>query len=145
MTSEISIRKAEKKDLAFVYHALCRLENEVLDKDLFNSIFMENISNSSFIYYVAEEEGKPIGFISFHTQNLLHHCGLVGEIQEFYVDAAYRKQGVGSALVQKVMDYAVQYNLKSVEVTTNKKRSENTIIYTNLGFNLSHDKFTYYL
>ncbi|MBK9734736.1 MAG: GNAT family N-acetyltransferase [Saprospiraceae bacterium] len=144
MTSKINIRNAKKKDLAFVHNAVCMLENEVLDAVDFKRIFLENITNPSFEYYVAEEEGKLIGFISFHSQNLLHHCGLVGEIQEFYVDTKHRNQGVGSALVQKVKDYAEQHNLKSIEVTTNKSRVENTIIYKNLGFNLSHDKFTLY-
>ena len=60
MTSKINIRKAEKKDLAFVHNALCMLENEVLDAVNFKRIFLENIANPSFEYYVAEEEGKLI-------------------------------------------------------------------------------------
>lgn len=35
-------------------------------------------------------------------------------------------------------------NLKSIEVTTNKRRVENVLIYENLGFGLTHNKFTIY-
>jgi (aminoalkyl)phosphonate N-acetyltransferase len=42
------------------------------------------------------------------------------------------------------MNYATQNNLKSIEVTSSRKRLENIEIYENLGFQLSHNKFTIY-
>ena len=74
----------------------------------------------------------------------MHHCGIVGEIQEFYIKPNYRNKGIGKQLVENIISYANQYKLKSIEVTTNKKRIENVIVYENLGFNLSHNKFTIY-
>ncbi|WP_337967625.1 GNAT family N-acetyltransferase [uncultured Flavobacterium sp.] len=144
MESKIEIRKVEKQDLDFVYKAICELENEVLDFEVFKQIFDENISNPKNVYLIAENENEGLGFISFHTQNLLHHCGLVGEIQEFFIHQKYRGQGVGKQLIKKIMNYADQNNLKSIEVTTNKRRVENVLIYENLGFGLTHNKFTIY-
>ena len=140
----INIRKVEKQDLDFVYKAICELENEVLDFEVFERIFNENISNSKNLYLIAENESEGLGFISFHTQNLLHHCGLVGEIQEFFIHQKYRGKGVGRLLINEIKNFAEQHNLKSIEVTTNKRRVENVAIYENLGFNLSHNKFTIY-
>lgn len=140
----INIRKVEKQDLDFVYKAICELENEVLDFEVFERIFNENISNSKNLYLIAENESEGLGFISFHTQNLLHHCGLVGEIQEFFIHQKHRGKGVGRLLINEIKDFAEQHNLKSIEVTTNKRRVENVAIYENLGFNLSHNKFTIY-
>ncbi|WP_316635810.1 GNAT family N-acetyltransferase [uncultured Flavobacterium sp.] len=144
MESKIKIRKIEKQDLDFVYKAICELENEILDSEVFEEIFNENISNPKNIYLIAENENEGLGFISFHTQNLLHHCGLVGEIQEFFIHQKYRGQGVGKQLIEKIMNYADQNKLKSIEVTTNKRRVENVLIYENLGFGLTHNKFTIY-
>ncbi|WP_264531569.1 GNAT family N-acetyltransferase [Flavobacterium sp. N502540] len=144
MKSNIKIRKIEKQDLDFVYKAICELENEVLDFEIFETIFSENISNPKNLYLIAESETEGLGFISFHTQNLLHHCGLVGEIQEFFIHLKYRGKGVGRLLINEVVDFAEQHNLKSIEVTTNKRRAENVAIYENLGFTLSHNKFTIY-
>ncbi|UWY28982.1 GNAT family N-acetyltransferase [Flavobacterium sp. TR2] len=144
MNSGINIRKIESKDLDFVYKSICELENEVLDFKVFEVIFNENISNPRNLYLIAENETDRLGFISFHTQNLLHHCGLVGEIQEFFICQKYRGQGVGRLLVNEILDFAEQNTLKSIEVTTNKKRVENVAIYENLGFTLSHNKFTIY-
>lgn len=144
MSLKANIRKAENQDLDFVYKAICELENEVLDFEFFKIIFNENISNSKNLYLIAENETEGLGFISFHTQNLLHHCGLVGEIQEFFIHQKYRGQGVGKLLINEILSFAEKNALKSIEVTTNKKRVENVAIYENLGFTLSHNKFTIY-
>ncbi|RXM46171.1 GNAT family N-acetyltransferase [Flavobacterium sp. YO64] len=144
MVLHINIRKVEKQDLDFVYKAICELENEILDFEVFEAIFNENISNPKNLYLIAENEMEGLGFISFHTQNLLHHCGLVGEIQEFFIHQKHRGKGVGRLLINEIKNFAEQHNLKSIEVTTNKRRVENVAIYENLGFNLSHNKFTIY-
>lgn len=144
MNSKVKIRKVKQEDLDFVYKAICELENEVLDVEVFEKIFNENISNPNNLYLIAENESEGAGFISFHTQNLLHHCGLVGEIQEFFIHQKYRGKGVGRLLINEIKNFAEQHNLKSIEVTTNKKRVENVAIYENLGFTLSHNKFTIY-
>ncbi|WP_431243287.1 GNAT family N-acetyltransferase [Flavobacterium sp. P21] len=148
MEPEIRIRKIKIKiknqDLNFIYKSICELEKEILDFEVFETIFNENISNPKNLYLIAENENEGVGFISFHTQNLLHHCGLVGEIQEFFVHQNYRGQGVGRLLINEILNFAEQNNLKSIEVTTNKKRVENVAIYKNLGFALSHNKFTIY-
>ena len=144
MDSKVEIRKIEKQDLDFVYKAICELENEELDFKVFKDIFNENISNSKNLYLIAENKNEGLGFISFHTQNLLHHCGLVGEIQEFFIDKNHRGKGIGRQLIEKIIQFSDQNNLKSIEATTNRRRVENVLIYENLGFTLSHNKFTIY-
>lgn len=144
MNSKIKIRKIENQDLDFVYKSICELENEILNFEVFEAIFNGNISKPKNLYLIAENENEGLVFISFHIQNLLHHCGLVGEIQEFFIHQKYRGQGVGRLLINEILDFAEKNNLKSIEVTTNKKRIENVAIYENLGFTLSHNKFTIY-
>jgi len=142
MNSKINIRKIERQDLDFVYQSICELENEVFDFEVFSEIFNSNISKPNNVCLIAEDENESLGFITFHIQNLLHHCGLVGEIQEFFIDKNHRGKGVGRKLIDEILKYAQENNLKSIEVTTNKKRIENVAIYENLGFTLSHNKFT---
>ena len=144
MNSNLQIRKSQNQDLDFIYKSICELENEELDLKVFKEIFNENISNPKNLYLIAKNENEGLGFISFHTQNLLHHCGRVGEIQEFFIDQNHRGKGIGRQLIEKIMQFANQNSLKSIEVTTNRKREENVLIYENLGFTLSHNKFTIY-
>ena len=138
------IRKAEPKDLDSIYKFLCELESEELEYEVFKRIFGENISNPNYVYFVLDNETTTVGFISFHTQNLLHHCGTVGEIQELYVDGNYRDRGFGKLLVNEVKKYAEINKLKSIEVSSNNKRTENVKVYESLGFDLTHNKFTIY-
>ncbi len=138
----INIRKTNSEDLNTIYDFICNLENEVFDYQIFEDIFEDNLQNKSYVYYVAESNDKVIGFISFHTQKLLHHCGVVGEIQEFYIEPNFRNQGIGKLLIEEVKTYAKTNNLKSIEVTSNKLRTENIQVYEHFGFNLTHNKFT---
>lgn len=144
MSAKLKIRKVKTKDLDFIYNSICELENEELNFEIFAAIFNENISNPNNLYLIAENDNEGLGFISFHTQNLLHHNGRVGEIQEFFINENHRGKGIGRQLIEKIMQYAEEHNLKSIEVTTNKRRVENVMIYENLGFTLSHNKFTIY-
>ena len=138
----MNIRNAKSDDLDTIFNFICELENEVFDFQIFKDIFEENLQNLNYVYYVAEIENQVVGFISFHTQKLLHHCGIVGEIQELYVVPNFKNQQIGRFLVNKVRDYAKTHKLKSIEVTSNKLRTENVYIYEHLGFKLSHNKLT---
>ena len=138
----MNIRNAKSDDLDTIFNFICELENEVFDFQIFKDIFEENLQNLNYVYYVAESDFQIVGFISFHTQKLLHHCGIVGEIQELYVVPNFRNQQIGRFLVNKVRDYAKTHKLKSIEVTSNKLRTENVYIYEHLGFKLSHNKLT---
>ena len=105
MKSNVIIRKVNNQDLNFVYKSICELENEELDFRIFEEIFNENISNPNNLYLIAENESEALGFVTFHTQNLLHHCGLVGEIQEFFIDKNHHRKGIGRQLIEKIMQY----------------------------------------
>jgi PhnO protein len=136
------IREATSNDLPSVYGLVCKLENETLKQEVFAQIFEANLKSPNCFYCVAETENRIVGFISFHLQHLLHHCGAVGEVQEFYLDKDFRNKGIGKRLMDEVKKYAEAKNVKSLEVTSNKKRTENIKVYESLGFKLTHNKFT---
>ena len=137
-----NIRRAGAIDLSEVYRIICALEDDVLDKTSFSEVFTNNLNDSCCFYFIAETDGKIIGFISMHLQQLLHHCGPVGEIQEFYVDSEYRGKGIGRQLMDEVKRYAGAHKVTSLEVTSNKKRTATVPMYESLGFKLTHNKFT---
>ncbi len=138
----MNIRKANLQDLDQIYAFMCELEACTLDYTVFEKLFNLNLQNPFITYFVAEISENLIGFISLHKQYLLHHCGLVGEIQEFFVAQNYRGIGVGKLLMETVKKDAIESKIHEIEVTTNKKRIENVSVYEGLGFELSHNKFT---
>lgn len=136
------VRKAVPTDLDAVYDFICTLEQEAFDKERFAQIFESNLLHNDILYLLAVSDEKPAGFISLHTQQLLHHCDMVGEIQEFFIKPEYRGKGIGRLLIGEIKAYAMANQIRYIEVTTNKRRTENVAVYEALGFKLTHHKFT---
>lgn len=141
MADTINIRRAIESDVTFVYDFLCELEEEIFDFNAFREIFNRNLINPDCHYFLAFDAAKCVGYASVHAQWLLHHCGKVGEIQEMFVIADYRSKGVGSLLVQEVMQVAERENFKILEVTANKKRLDTHRFYQRKGLESTHFKF----
>jgi PhnO protein len=134
------LREARAGDVLSVYHLICILEEVIFDYAVFEIIYCTNISNKDYYYLVAEsDEGNITGFISCHTQNLLHHCGRVAEIQELFVDEKYRSVGIGRHLVSDLEMRLGQ--CVSIEVTAQNKRKLAHNFYTVSGFEYTHKKF----
>ena len=134
-------RKSEENDAMQIYKFICTLEEVDFDFVVFRNIYLNNLANSEYIYLIAETENEVIGFISCHTQNLLHHCGRVAEIQELYVSKNFRNIGIGSVLVSEVEKKAIEAGCISLEVTAQNKRMQTHEFYTQVGFDSSHKKF----
>ena len=137
----IKIRKATAEDLPAVYGFVCALENFTLDPDPFKELYEQNIQRSDYYYLIAEQDA-PVGFVSLHTQGLLHHGGYTGEIQELYVQEDYRGRGVGQQLLAEVARIAEAQDLREVEVTAHRSREATHQFYQSNGYTHSHLKFT---
>ena len=136
------IRRAEVRDLLPIYHFICILEETNFTFLIFKSIFEANIKHADYYYLVAEHgKGNIVGFISCHTQKLLHHCGKVAEIQELFVEKKHRKAGIGRQLVQTLENTLKVKSCILFEVTAQKKRLGVHRFYESTGFKSSHKKF----
>lgn len=61
---------------------------------------------------------EPIGFLALYESYALYTEGTFGTIPEFYVRAAHRSQGVGSALVTAAKRTGHERGWRRLEVTT---------------------------
>ncbi|HEY0109881.1 MAG TPA: GNAT family N-acetyltransferase [Fibrella sp.] len=136
----LTLRPACQTDLSFVYNCLCDLEEATLDQAAFEQIFQANLTNPAVRYVIAEADTVPVGFLSCHVQQLLHHAGAVGEIQEMYVLPAWRSQGVGQQLVEHLVAIARSEGWINLEVTSNRRRTRTHEFYERLGFANTHVK-----
>ncbi|OIN56912.1 GNAT family N-acetyltransferase [Arsenicibacter rosenii] len=135
------IRPATPADGTVIYTFLCDLEEEILDRERFDTVFQTNLQHPDYHYLVAETGQAVVGYISCHTQLLLHHVGRVGEIQELYVLPACRNQRIGRQLVDRLLQLAAAEGWVNLEVTTNKKRLDTQRFYEQTGFSPTHIKF----
>jgi PhnO protein len=139
----VRIRAANETDIPSLYHFICSLEETSFDYDTFEAICRQNINTASCIYLVATTATATLtGFLSVHTQYLLHHCGKVAEIQELFVEEKYRKLGIGRDLVNTAEKILFERNCLLIEVTAQTKRPDTHRFYESMGFINSHKKFT---
>jgi PhnO protein len=145
MKEGYTIRQAVESDAASVKCLLEELENRLFDQSVFMCIYREYLIAPLTLMQVAvQNENEIIGFISCKGQSLLHHEGLVFEIQELIVTAAHQGRGVGRNLIDALKPELAVLGAKSLEVTSNKRRKEAHAFYQSVGFLNSHEKFTIY-
>lgn len=123
---------------------ICDLENNILDRNGFDSAFSRNITSLNISYFLAEHDGQPVGMVSCHIQPLLHHAALVSEIQEMYVRPEYRSRQVGKALMDHVTAFARGEGAIQIEVTSRATREQAHKFYQREGFERSHVKLVRY-
>jgi PhnO protein len=137
------VRHATVTDFETVYHFINELEDFVFPRGQQHEIFLENLANLKHIFLIAEIKKNPVGFLSCHVQNLIHHGGLVGEIQEMFVDANYRSHGIGKQLLDELKIIAKKRNFLQIEVTSGFKREKAHAFYEREGFPNTHKKFVF--
>ncbi|RXR28513.1 GNAT family N-acetyltransferase [Flavobacterium piscinae] len=135
------IRPVSETDFEAVYQFINALEDFVFPKASQQAIFLENLSNPKHIFLLAEINQIPVGFISCHVQNLIHHGGLVGEIQEMFVLEQYRSKQIGKQLLDELKKIAKEKNILQLEVTSSFKREKAHAFYEREGFPNTHKKF----
>jgi len=138
----IQIRPATIDDFEYVYEFVNLLENEKFDREKQWEIYLGNAGNPNHIYLIAWAHNLAVGFLSCHIQNLMHHGGPVGEIQEMYVNENVHSHGIGQLLIDKLKEIAVARGVLQLEVTSSFKREGAHRFYEREGFAHTHKKFT---
>jgi PhnO protein len=120
----ITIRPARNHDAKKIFHFLCGLEKRLLDQQEFEINYRACLADTNNIYLVAADgNNDALGFVSCHGQILLHHGGMVFEIQELFVMNAYRNKGVGKLLLKALDEWLVKRNHVLLKAAANKKRT----------------------
>lgn len=82
-------------------------------------------------YLIAEAANHPIGSIFFSSE-----LPAVGRIRLFYLEEAYRRQGLGRRLLRDILDDARIKEFKTVRVSTFDRHPEACRLYESFGFEL---------
>lgn len=88
--------------------------------------------------WVAMDEGRGVGFLSFQAIPLFHEPGMLGRITAMAVAPSHHRQGVGRALVAEAEAFAAWLGCASMEVTSSDRRAADAhVFYRTLGY--AHD------
>ncbi|WP_416334881.1 ribosomal protein S18-alanine N-acetyltransferase [Anaerococcus sp. DFU013_CI05] len=129
------IRKMEISDADEVYN----IENQAFFEPWSKKNLIKDLKSNSFLnHYVAEVDGKVVGFyISSHVMD-------EAEIFTIAVNKKYKKMGIATALLNHLVETSLSKNIKEVwlEVSTNNIPAIN--LYKKFGFEIMGIRKNYY-
>ena len=115
------------KNHEFGYVYLLEINNKI--EDYFKSLIEDGtiwiaLDDNKVIGYIAGSvEGKP----SYATKSL-------AELDNFYIEEEYRRQGIGKRLVQEFKNYCMSKGIEEMKVTASAKNVNAREFYKSNGF-----------
>ena len=137
MPSTVHIRKMRRADVmavAVMNEVLCG-RPEKTNKKLAAFFEAQCIGPRKSVHaWVAQQDGKLVGFgIARHWPSF-GGGALVCSIDLLFVDAAARGQGIGSALMDRMMQNAKQKKCGRIDTETQRDNKAANSLYQHLGF-----------
>lgn len=129
------IRRAKSRDFDSIFPLQRQLWSEKkLGKEGQRQIFLDGLHANDLHYLVAKRKGEIVGYASLSiTPNLLQD-GYAGHLDELVVDENHRKNGIGTALLKKMMAIARKNGCESVELESAFHRKDAHGFYVSRGF-----------
>jgi ribosomal protein S18 acetylase RimI-like enzyme len=84
------------------------------------------------IILIAEDKKDVLGFCWANL--IIYGISRFGYIEELFVRKDFRNEGIGTALVKKVMKEMKKLKVAALFVTTERKNKDAIKLYKNLGF-----------
>lgn len=137
----IHIRPVQETDFEAIYRFVCNLEEQIFDKDELKTCFDICLNLANHHYLIAEIDGYAVGYIGGHGHLSLHHCGMVYEIEELYVDYAHRSMGIGKQLVAAIENKLAGTGYKLLEIASGIQREDAHRFCKANGFRKASFKF----
>lgn len=129
----MQIRRMQGIDIDIII----KYEELYLGCSLGRNHFEIELENPYAHFLVALENNNIIGYISSTLEEQ-------GEILNLFVVEEYRKQGVGKALLNSVIEEAKKNNVSSLYLEVSEKNINAIALYKSFDFKLSHVRKNYY-
>jgi N-acetylglutamate synthase-like GNAT family acetyltransferase len=76
------------------------------------------------IFVASDSHDKPVGMVTLSYRPQLRLSGRIGTVDELVVNEAWRKKGIGRALLQTVIERARALSMKRLEIVSHVGRLE---------------------
>ncbi len=104
------------------------------------------LENSESIIFVAlNEMQKPVGFTQLYPKYSSARLSKNWILNDLFVDAAYRKQGIGELLIRKAMRFAKDQGSTFVQLETAVNNFTAQSLYEAIGFKKQENDTEFFL
>lgn len=130
-------------DLFNKYRVFYKQESNIKLAEDFIQARLEN--NESVIFVALEpNNSKPVGFTQLYPKYSSARAVKNWILNDLYVEEAYRKHGVGSKLIETVMNFAKENGATFVEISTAKENFTAQKLYEQIGFKKQSPEVDFY-
>lgn len=108
-----------------------------------SGMFDEVISRSDAMIFIAEENGKLNGLMTFYLLPNLRHGFYSGHVEDIVVSKAYRRKGVGTALFYALKKYCKEHNVSVIKLDSGLELADAHKFYEKLGGTFTEKMFRF--
>ena len=104
------------------------------DLALAGQFIRERLDNNESVIYVAVDGEKPVGFTQLYPKYSSARAVKNWILNDLYVDAGYRKQGIGAQLIKQATEFAKKSKAQFIQLETAVDNYTGQSLYEDLGF-----------
>jgi ribosomal protein S18 acetylase RimI-like enzyme len=140
----VKIRYANEKDLEEIVRLSEKLGRDESAMDSMispspsefqsSSWILKNIKGENTAVFVAEVEGKIVGYSLGWVSQPWAYKGKRGYICDCFVEKSYRRRGIGKALVKAMLEWFVNKGVECVEADVYSSNVPSLKLFKKLGF-----------
>ncbi len=108
------------------------------------SFLKERISNNESVIYIAEADGKTIGFTQLYPLFSSTRMKKLWLLNDLYVEEEYRQKGISIALIDKAKELCRETGACRLSLETSKTNMVGNNLYPKTGFQLDTEANFYY-
>ncbi len=107
---------------------LVEIEEQCFNSGFARKTFEKELENKIAAYFVAENDGKPVGYAG-----LWNMCG-AADIMDVAVHKDFRRQGIGEALIEKLIEYCKNEDISEINLEVRMSNLAAQSLYKKMGF-----------
>jgi len=109
------------------------LKMDWAQSDVGEKYFSDMLSNPEAICLLAEEDGKPVGYLVAAQKDFGYRLSKCIEIENMGVSPDYRSKGIGSQLVNKCIELAKENGFQKIYVNAYFENTKAIAFYEKCG------------
>ncbi len=146
--AKIKIKKAQQQDLAqiaFLFDAYRVFYKQTSNYELALEFITKRFENKeSVIFYAVNEKGDYVGFTQLFPSFSSVSAQRSWILNDLFVSPNLRSSGIGTRLLNKAKEYAIQTGAKGIGLETSADNVRAQALYESLGYT-KNSEFAYFL
>lgn len=135
--SRIEVRRAHARDLdavAPLFTAYRAFYRQPRNREADRAFLRARLDNDESVIFIAEADGEPVGFVQLYPCFSSVALKKLWVLNDLYTSKEARKQGVGTALLERARAFAAETGAKGLVLETTPDNETAQSLYEELGW-----------